>query len=134
MASAPQEQLIGEFRYIVTPLTARKSAHVFTRLAKILAAVMDSEEGSSSKALAEIDDDTVDYLIDAFAPTTSVVLSDTRSPQLNTIFDVHFQGRAKEMFEWLGFCIKVNYADFFGGLATIGPRESPTSTAGSSPK
>lgn len=132
MAIEAKETSIGEFRYLVRQLPGRQSARVLTRLVKVFGPMMEQigkQEGWKALAalVTNLTVEDTDYFIDAFAPMTEVILPSGKSPVLNGIFDVHFQGRAKDMVEWLAFCLKVNYSDFFGVLGVGGAPESPES-------
>lgn len=54
-------------------------------------------------------------LIATLAKVTSVVMPDGKEPQLDSIFTVHFRGRLRAMYLWIGFAIKVQFQDFFQG-------------------
>jgi hypothetical protein len=82
-------------------LAAGKEPDVMTVLAGVMERVKDAD---------------LDALIDAFAPLTTVHLTDGKSPRLNAIFDEHFAGNYQDMLAWLLFCLEVNYSGFFAEL------------------
>ena len=51
-------------------------------------------------------------VIGILANVTAVEMS-KGSPELSSIFDVHFRGRIKAMYQWLAFALRVQYQDFF---------------------
>ncbi len=51
-------------------------------------------------------------IMSTMARTTSVLKGD-KWPGLEGIFVVHFQGKLKEMYLWLAFAIRTQFADFF---------------------
>ncbi len=51
-------------------------------------------------------------IIDTMVGVTSVNKGE-KWPSLKSIFDIHFRGRPKAMYVWLGFALSTQYKDFF---------------------
>lgn len=77
-----------------------------------------------STILAALPSHRVDALIDDLSKSTEIYgpgFGDSGAPmsvdlngrQMNDNFNEHFAGRYKAMYQWLGFALKVNFADFF---------------------
>lgn len=83
-------------------------------------------------------------MISTLAKVTTVRLGD-KSPFLNDILAVHFQGKLGKLYEWLGFAIKVQLGDFFDSAipaiasaaplvrAAVSPSRSSPSTSNEPP-
>jgi len=55
-------------------------------------------------------------LIGAMMKKTMIVMPDGKEPPLTGLFNTHFQGRTKAMYQWFFFALKVQFKDFFSGL------------------
>lgn len=51
-------------------------------------------------------------IIDTLMGVSSVKKGE-KWPELRSVFDVHFRGRPKAMYAWLGFALSTQYKDFF---------------------
>lgn len=123
LGAAPQTKIIGGVEYAVRPLNATKSLVVLARVLRMAApsfgdiaslrqasaAVMQLLAGVA----AELDEATLLYVCGELAAVTIVTDGANRLP-LDKAFDVHFEGRLVELFEWLRFAAGVTY----GPLAT----------------
>jgi hypothetical protein len=60
-------------------------------------------------------EEDADYFRDLFLPQTSVTGGGygTKEPGLGSVFELHFVDRYSEYFEWIAFCIEVNFKRFF---------------------
>jgi hypothetical protein len=67
-------------------------------------------------AVHNLDAADLRQLVDAFAPKTLLKLPDGKKPVLSDVFGVHFAGKYGRMYQWLGFCIQANFADFLDYL------------------
>lgn len=142
---------IGAYSYKVTQLDAVTGRRAFTRLFKIAGPAMAQlENGMNEKALGgaltelvtRLESADIDYFCDTFAEVTEVSGGKytKASPQLNEVFSVHFASSYLEMFQWLVFCMQVNFSSFFVGvgqlLAGLAARKSdstsPTPSTGGS--
>lgn len=51
-------------------------------------------------------------IINMLAAVTELQKGD-KWPRLDSVFAVHFRGRIKAMYQWLGFAVKAQFEDFF---------------------
>lgn len=129
------------YSYHVIQFGAREGGRVLVRLLKMLGGVagtaiegatLDEKEqaetalvsigmSTAGKMLSNfaetVSEDDFDYLIDKFAPTTSVSGGDFKGAvPLSTegVFDLHFAGAYPELGQWLLFAIEVNFGSFLG--------------------
>ena len=128
----------GECEYELTPLPASKALQVLRRLGKAVGPALAQlgaldAQGTSLGALGEaieqlfagLSDEDVAFINRAFAEQSTVVLADGSQPSLGRTFDVHFQGRLGEWFEWIRFSLEVNFGPLVGALgATVGARRA----------
>lgn len=141
MALQPQDKTIGGSTYRVTPLVATQGRAVFVRLAKMLgsAAAGGGEKGNLYESLARVlenlNETDLAFISDAFARQTQLQM-ERGWVQLSDAFDLHFAQRYLEMFQWLAFCLEVNYSGFFRGIgADVGEGLAAlVSSRSSSPK
>lgn len=83
-------------------------------------ATLEDIAGGLSQIVADLDEQALVTLSDAFGPTTTVRLADGRTPFLvPETLNAHFTGRVLDYFMWLAFCIEVNYSDFFAALGPL---------------
>jgi hypothetical protein len=111
--------------YEVRQLDAVKGRKVFVRFAKLIAPALAEIQGQKdpnaalgrvvSTFAAGIDEETLDYFCDAFAPTTCIV-EGAKKPELSKVFALHFAGKYFELVQWLVFCFEVNFGSFFHKL------------------
>lgn len=121
---------IGVHQYKVTELDAVLGRRVFVRLLKIAGPALAKlegglDEGALASALTDLltrlEPSDFDYFCDTFASVTEVSggkYSKT-SPQLDDVFSLHFASNYLDMFAWLAFCLKLNFASFFSGAAQL---------------
>lgn len=120
-----EERVIGDDTLEVTQLGAIKGRAVFVRVLKVIGPALTGKDMAG--IFAGLNEEDVTYLCDAFAPMTLV----KGKGQLDKIFDVYFAGRFLEMFQWLAFCIELNFASFFkGGSALLGAAAVPGAAKG----
>jgi hypothetical protein len=149
-----ESKVIGGVEYRVTQLGAIMGRAVFLRLVKAIGPVLASlasKEGTLSalvKGGGKVDttvdfgeilshlnlsEDDAKYLCDAFAEKTFVVEAPDKMPKLSNVFDEHFAGRYAAMGQWIAFCVKLNYADFFSDSLAEAIKQAsanvPTATA-----
>ncbi len=85
----------------------------------------------------------LEWLVETFQPHTEVIGSSGDFMSLNKDVAEHFfAGRMMMLFQWLFFCMEVNYTDFFSGLGALkkgasaqkppSTSESPSTSTGSS--
>lgn len=75
--------------------------------------------GGIGGMLAQLTPEQLDKIQGALALRTFVDMGDGKKPLLSDAgFDVVFDGRMADYFEWLQFALGVNYAGFFGALRT----------------
>lgn len=132
---------IGGARFEVTQLGATQGNKVLIRLINVMGPLVTAgkEPGKGlGAAMRYLQEDDLDYFCKAFAPVTFV---DGR--ELSREFDLYFAGKYDELFEWLVFCVQLNYGSFLKGqglanmLGRLGPKvesksSSPTDATGPS--
>ena len=72
----------------------------------------DNLEGALTGLIERLDSAKQREFIATLSAVTSVKKGD-KWPQLETVFTVHFRGRIKAMYQWLGFAVKAQFEDFF---------------------
>ncbi len=130
MALETKDKSIAGVTYRVTQLTATKGRAVFVRLAKLFAGMAGAKnmEDRIAGILGKLSDDDLKFVCDVFASATQVhAPGDKGWPQLSDVFDLHFAGRYLEMFQWLAFCLEVNFSGFFPGVDIAGLAQAATS-------
>lgn len=99
-----------------------------------LGRILEADSTTVSKALTELASrltvDDLEYVVREFGQTTQVAVDlgekGTGLVPLNTERqELHFAGRYGQMFRWIGFCLEVNYRDFFKGSGITGPDGDP---------
>ena len=50
---------------------------------------------------------------------TCLVMENGNTPELRSMFDNHFTGKPKDMYQWLVFAISSQYDDFLGGTSGV---------------
>lgn len=121
---------IGDCTYKTTLLSASEGLPINTLLLRVLgpavatlASALPSVESvkdlpiealarAFSSAIHNLDSQDLRTLVDTFAPKTWVRLPDGKEPLLSDVFDTHFAGKYARMYQWLGFCVQENFADF----------------------
>lgn len=106
-------------QYEVIPFGALQGRKVFARLLQTVGPALGAVGGSAEAALgmlvSRLDEPTLEYLCEQFAPQTSVSHESKMVP-LQAIFDRHFACNYGEMILWLVFGLEVNFASFFVDL------------------
>jgi hypothetical protein len=134
LASQAQSKRIGDTEYTVTPIGFRDARRVLVRVGNILGpklaelitsidmskGVSNAFEKDAAQAIGDllgrITDADLQYLEDAFSPTTEIECdaAPNKRPQLvHAIKAGHFDTRLPEFFLWLGFALQVNFQRFF---------------------
>lgn len=142
----PNQVIIGEIHYRITPLNPIKATKVLTRLLKIIGkplakligkskktapgeSILDAElgEGFIGEAIESLverlDEGKVEQLIKDLLNKDHITYSeDGETFQKLVNVDVHFgsvEGGLMGMFKLLKSSLETNYSDFFGGLADL---------------
>lgn len=102
---------IDGFTYEVTQLGAIKGSQVFVRVLRLLGPMVKTKDVGS--LFANLQEEDVKYLCDAFAPRTQVM----GVAPLDKCFDFHFAGRYMALVKWLVFCFELNFGDFLKGAS-----------------
>lgn len=140
-----KNRIIGNHKYEVRQLGTSEAEELLVRLVRVLGPVLgalleDVGGGIKSpkgiKSLLDMDVTTVSKALHELGMRLTV--EDLR--HLRTVFgnasvchqpdgkalpmkleyqELHWCGRISDMFKWLGFCLEVNYSDFFGGAGLI---------------
>jgi len=125
--------VIGDQIYEITPLPAKTSLTVLTRLSGVVAAGLGTVRSLSDAARAgasflgavvsQADDELVGFVASEFAKATFVIddVKGTRVP-LASCFETQFAGYADEMVQWL----RAALTHEFGPLAEWVKRSLPT--------
>ena len=155
MGRRTEKRKIGRFEYEVTQLGSEKGTEMLTRVLQlaspVFAKLLSGRKGEmttsealgsmSASALAEtlqevgsrLKYEDVSDFCEVFGPTSKVTLGvDKKTGKPRSVFldervrDDHFAGEYLEMMKWLGFCLEVNYRNFFKGIVsgTSAPTES----------
>lgn len=119
--------------YHVTQMGALQGRDTLTRLLAMVGPLMTEDLG---KGLSSLKPEDLAALSDAFAALTEVELSNGKRPRLKDVFDDHFAGEYDAFFEWLLFCVRLNFQSFFAKalakVAGLGQAMAPTESASSS--
>jgi hypothetical protein len=126
--------------YIITQIGAKAARRIELRCARLLVGGLkiDDIRGGESGAIealltavaSGLSDEDLDMVCDVFAQATQVSLplqvttGTLASPpvSLAAVFDDHFAGANHvNMWRWLIFCFKFNFASFLGELGTLFP-------------
>ena len=97
-------------------------------LQKALGVEVQSEDGdtdSMNRAIGEavnaffsrVTKEKQRELINILAKKTMVVMPDGKEPRLLDVFQTHFTGRTKCIYQWVKFALGAQYGDFFTGSA-----------------
>lgn len=132
-----KEKKIGEHTYRVRYLPPSKVLKIFSSLFKMLAPafgklvdgslkdganvsdvlnreIKNISIGAAVEALVERwDDANVEALIRDLAIYSEVSTDGQRWPSVKDVYEVHFTGRPKELFEWVYFALEMQFKDFF---------------------
>lgn len=113
-----EEKEISGVVYVVTTLPMTQGVEVFGRLAPLftLAAATGDMGRAAAKSIQEMQAADILHVSKVFAEHTTLRFPDGREPVLKNVMEAHFSGDYLPMFEWIAFCIKVNYESFFVGL------------------
>ena len=117
-----QERTIGSTQFKVFPLGARQGCQVMTRLTRLIGGALKGntldiksvDVGSMiSGALEAMQDSDLEFLCTTFAAKTTFSVDGTAWPLLTSQFETYFSANYGELFEWLKFCLEVNFSSFF---------------------
>lgn len=116
MLQTESKEIAGRV-YTARILSFSEARKVYSRLQRLLAAneeILDEANVGLFMFLGVVgamSEEDLHFYIDCFGPTTSVALDAMRSLPLNsdTNRNVVFAGRFEEVFEWLDFCVDVNF-------------------------
>jgi hypothetical protein len=130
--------VIGSTQYTVTQIGAKAARRIEMRCARLLVAglkVDDIQKGDTGaiealmSAVANgMSDEDLDMVCDVFAQATMVSLTlqvttgtiPSAPVSLAAVFDDHFSGANHiNMWKWLIFCFKFNFASFLGELGAL---------------
>lgn len=119
-----QEREIGGVKYQAWPLpfgVARPALVRLIGLSKPLLAGYLRGTDKADKLAGFLDalqftDDDLKYFSDKFGDASRFQSGDQWAPLVAGVQDQHFAGRLLEYFQWLTFCIEVNFASFFVGV------------------
>lgn len=126
-----QEREIGGVIYEVTPLPfgiGQKALMRFLRIAApLLAAATGKDKDGVSVGAAVmkefpsiVSDSDLEYFSKVFGDTSRYESEGKRVPLVVGNQEHHFAGRYYEYFQWLVFCLEVNFRGFFAGMMRAG--------------
>lgn len=126
-----QERTIDGVTYRVTPLGLGIGKKTLSRFLQIVSGVMapmlenkSSMESAGAAALKTLPtlltDAEVTYFQSVFGPSSAYRDGDKWVPLLEATQEVHFAGRYMALFDWLAFCVEVNFAPFLRELIARG--------------
>lgn len=140
MALETKSKQIGRYTYRVTQLPTSKGRRMLCLLTKAIGPVLGklADGGGKSIGIAfeelseRINEADLKELCEVFGESSEVELPDGRRPRLMPEFqEMHFAGQFGELFEWLRFCVEVNYSDFFAlamrGVSAAGSDQAAAS-------
>lgn len=124
-----QDRTIDGVTYSVVPLGSAVGIKALDRFKNVALPLISGALSASSgiedavaqalktvpTALSSAD---VEYFQKTFGDTSVYLDGDKRVPLTVPIQDLHFSGRYMALFDWLTFCMEVNFAGFFGELRT----------------
>lgn len=111
-----KETEIGEHTYKVTQLLVREGHPILYNLQLAVAEGLTSQGSTIAAAFKALPESKLDAMCKKFAEQTLVTYrseSGEREEQLSKIYDLHFAGKYEELYQWLFFCVEVNFAGFF---------------------
>ena len=76
-----------------------------------------------------LSDDDVDYFAKTFGSSSRYQNGDKMTPLIDANREAHFSGKYMAFYEWLAFCIEVNFSSFFGDLTRRLGQSGPAETA-----
>ena len=135
-----EAKVIGDVEYVVRPLPAMKSLIVLARILRMAAPgfanLRSLRDGATAGlqllagALVELDEDTLAYVCSELQEVTRVRQGGKEVP-LKPLFDLHFEGRINELFDWLRFAAEVTYGPLAERLrAELAKAEAAPAAAG----
>lgn len=132
---------IGEYEYQVRQLTAPIGRKLLVRLFKVLgpsisaglSSLPDDEGkelslgdlkanalGDAVAILAEtITEGELEHVVETLSEATQYSGEPDRWLPLKRDAEFHWAGRFLQMFQWIAFCLEVNYSDFLGGQVNL---------------
>ena len=126
--SRRQERVIDEVKYTVAPLPVGVGLKVLDRFKNVVApllaagvkAARNLEEAAADalRALpAQLSADDVEFFQKSFGEGGASYIDGGKIVPLTVeIQGLHFAGNYMALFDWLAFCMEVNFAGFFGEL------------------
>lgn len=90
-----------------------------------ISGLLDSEDSPSferavSSFVQRLDKATFRRIVDELAKHTEFSEDDGEKwPRLSDQMQIHFRGRLGQMYRWLWFALKVQFADFFDGIESV---------------
>lgn len=146
------DRIIGPFKFHCQQFAARKSYDLISRIARLIGPALDGLRGVPAAdflnqeprillpalmgllksldetEMAKLRDDLLGSLHCEYSPegATAIALLD-----LTTVsnIDIVFEGRFQDIYPAMQFALEVNYADFFGMLASMIPTPPPEADA-----
>jgi hypothetical protein len=142
MARTAVSKRIGDTTYHVTPLTTSESLGAAVRVANTLgpAVKLLSTGGvvAFGQVLSDLKQEDIEFFTSMFRPVSVVEVKGKRLA-LDAVYEDFFAANLGALFDWLAFCIEVNFKSFFPKIAALvskqssGDAESPAEKTDASP-
>lgn len=111
---------IGDHTYQVTQLPGKLGRKILMRLMRVAAPLIDGAAKPTTEMFtsvaAALDDELVDFVESSFIGVTMISTDSGGLVPLGDRFNTHFAGKYQDWFQWVVFCLEVNYSDFLGEL------------------
>jgi hypothetical protein len=121
-----QTREIDGVTYIVNPLPFGVGKKALLRFTRVAGGALGGLEAGGDKAKmmlslvaaisTALSDEDVDYFAKIFGDASWYVDGQKNVPLLTVNHERHFELRYTAFFEWLAFCVEVNFSPFFSGL------------------
>ena len=122
-----QERVIDGVTYSVVPLPVGAGLKALDRFKNVAAPLLAAGirasknlEEAAADALrslpSQLSYNDIEFFQGVFGDTSVYIDGQKRVPLTAQIQELHFVGRYMALFDWLAFCMEVNFAGFFGEL------------------
>ena len=139
LTAQTESRTIGGVVYKVQPLPAGMSVQMLARVLKMAApafgdvASLREAAGAMGRMLsgivADLDESTLEFVYTELAKVTTYSPSAGKELPLSGTFDLHFQGRIVDLFEWLRFAAEVTYGPLLARLQEAAAPKAPEAPA-----
>ena len=123
-----QEREIDGVMYKAWPIPFAKGRPALVRLlgivGPVLSKITNAKSAEAASALfsalpASLTDADLTYFANLFGDASAYKTIDGHwAPLVDKTQATHFEGRYLAFFQWLGFCVEVNFSGFFTGMSS----------------